>query len=1205
MTIDVAKSTPLHGAHLIEASAGTGKTFALAGFYLRAIIEKNLSPKQILVVTFTEAAAQELRDRLRRRVRIALFLASQTNSKVVFPEWAPLAEIQWVQDLLIEQTKATPQSVKDILQRAVIELDEARISTIHGFCQRVLLEHGWRAQLGGVKVEIGADEVELSQSMAIQIRREILAQENIDLSVSALAMWPSIENMAQSLRSMMSNPSSIEPNCDQPKISLAESNARFSLVARQFATTTRDELQDATATLYSMTQRKILPARNFRKPSVDLAASRLANWAHAEDIVEFDPKAAKYFNANYQSEFLADSNSRIPHVYFQQFARYADEVQNYCFIRAEHTAFALQWVRSRMNKLLSDRIQSGSTLRYQDLIELTARLVCNKADRSVAAELAQQFPLILVDEFQDTDLTQWAIFRNLHMVNTANGMILVGDPKQAIYGFRGGDIEAYLYARTKVISKAKLTRNFRSHQALVDAVQQVYASLGSAPFKHDAIQLDPINAADKLHNGELCFEHQTLPPLRIFYASDQISQDQGGDDAFEFEVELKPKTAIAHHVAREIKQFLNESHAGLRVFIEQEQTARVNALAAKSIAVLVHTKAEVKLMVEILQAHGIASVSLNRDSIFSTAAANDWLLWLAALTEPNNIRKLRAALATQIFVFDPHYFATQDDLNQLTHPVFNQFHQWSEIAKKFGPLAALQALLESPYCASNVDGLESERTQDWLQLAEHLQSWTHAPSLEEKALCLQREIRSTNNADKEFAQRLHQTEARVPVMTVHASKGLEFDLVYLPFATCVSRGQAARVQMLRFHRQNTPILRVHEKHLLSGFEADWLAAKRIFESESLQERLRVLYVGMTRARHAVVLGVFAARGWKNSALGHLICQFDESGKPEKIKLATVLPSWTQSLAFKLENVTENLSSTALDQTQLAYLHVPPPELYKQQFDDWRMYSFSALTAGEYESRNEAKLPWENIKTNKIDTLSGNRFGRAVHAILEHAKFAEWQHLKVHNLDHETRILIESALRAEGVIEADLKNGAYLAANWMQHLAGHMLPEGTKLGALARDAMVAEFEFHFPLDQIQVIDLIELLRRFGFESEAQRLARQPGVLDGLMHGYIDLVYQHQNKFGLIDFKTNLLEQYDPTSLEFAMQDHAYRLQGIIYGYALRRWLQFRFGVHFSAQLLGSMNFIFLRGLPELGVYSQAMPLKLFEAMDDLFEHGAHC
>ena len=1180
---------PLDGVRLVEASAGTGKTYTLATLVTRLVVERGLRIGQVLAVTFTEAATQELRKRIRERLQLALALVDAA------PADDESADVALTHALLRRHRDASGESDESLrrrLRQAAVEIDLAAIFTIHGFCARVLREHALEAGQGFDAPELLASDAELRKEIAADLwRQHAQTPEGAD---DLAALWKGgYEELAKDLPALLGGQSLLPPEAPLPADPWPRVQAAGQDLADAFHAQ-GDALFDALAAAIDA---DVMNRNSYRLEWLIELRSWLCGFAaNPASGGTPHPKLEKLAADALEKGTKAAHKGKTPtSPLCGLILPYLDAVQDRENYRALRRAALLHRLREDARARMATRKRERRVQGYDDLIDGVAEALEGPHGDALAARLRAQYAVALVDEFQDTDTRQWRIFERVFgSGSTAPALFLIGDPKQAIYGFRGGDVHTYLDAAAVAEHAPALAHNFRSRPAVLAAISALYANAGNVLSGAPEIRFHPVEAGGKRADADFLRDGEPAPALTVWQAAPPTGLDAKGKPKARWNagearaLATRACTAAIHGV-------LTDARAG-RALIEGRP------VQPGDIAVLVRSHKEATMIQQALALLGIPAVAAGKQSLFATGEARELHALLLALLHGADDGRLRTALGTVLLGLDALAVDALERDGDAHRRWQLEAQRWRERLRGGGPLALVGEL-----CAAHGERLLAlldgeRRISNYLQLAELLQeAQRQALGLHGLVDWLGRAIAGADANDEAQLLRLESDARRVQIVTLHKSKGLEYPLVFLPFVGIGSNDKSPG-RHCSVHAGGAR--RLHWKFETLP-EADWTGASTTWKAEQRAEDARLLYVGLTRAEHALWLAsgdFFAA---DRAALAALL------GDDEALQQAGVVFD-AAPLPAELPRLPPASDAA-----------VPPArEATRPLHNDWWVYSFSQLARAEAggDTASAATLPAPGGQdepesaddTAPADTFdprfAGNRYGVALHAALEHADFNSWRDWHPGQpAPAEEAHAIATALRGEGYGEDALDDGIALTTQLIGHTLTVALPEGTRLCDVPAGERRPEIEFQFALQPVQVDALLALLHAHGIVRERDRFgARQR--LEGLMTGLIDLTYRHGGKWYVLDYKSNRLPGYDDAALQRAMAHSEYDLQALIYTLALHRWLRFRLGTGYDyARDFGGIRYLFCRGLDagsaaSPGIHAQRFPPELVHALDALFGHA---
>ncbi|MCB9536940.1 MAG: UvrD-helicase domain-containing protein [Myxococcales bacterium] len=810
------------------------------------------------------------------------------------------------------------------------------------------------------------------------------------------------------------------------------------------------------------------------------------------------------------------------------------------------------------------------------------------AGPALRAALRGRYRAVLVDEFQDTDPAQWALLQAAF--GDGHPLVLVGDPKQSIYAFRGADLPTYFVARAAATRAKPATRNHRTDAPLVEAVAHLFGRAGlRRPFRDDAIAPPPAEAA---HPSRL--EPPDATPLRVTFVPREAA---GGALRGGRIPRATARVLVPQVVAVEIEQTLA---AGLRRHAEGTTVA----VTPRDVAVLVRTHAQAAAVQAALRARGVPAVLRTPASVLERPEAADLLRVLHGVLDPSNAGAVRAALATDLLGVDAAGLVALGDDEAAWGRWVERLRAWHDAWMQRGFMAMFRGLLgDADVPARLLARPDGERAlTDLLHIGELLHAaerrrhlrpagllgWLAAggPDLAPDA----RQLRRASDADA------------VTVTTVHASKGLAWPLVWAPFLW--SPSPVGNDSVVRFPDPG------HDGRPTLAIGSAMRAARTFAEQAARAEDVRLAYVALTRARHRchVVWGAF--EGAEHSALGWLLHQrVDAPDARVEAETARFLRHADDATLWgELEALGHGVAAVALPPypgPPTPAADAPAEPLRARTFDrtldlTWRRVSFSSMTRGaahvavvrDHDARppedeivaidDEAPPPAPPAEADRVPlhaVRGGARFGTCLHRILELHDFTEPDALPA---------LVDAQLIAHGL---DAALSETLTAALQAALDTPLTPDGPTLSTVPRSRRLDELDFYLPLRggfdappgaALDRVALAEVFRRHAEPDLAEQILELPfGAARGFLTGSIDLVFALGGRTYVVDYKSNNLgpavDDYDPAGVAAAMRDHHYRLQGHLYTVALHRYLRWRVPDYAYETHVGGLFYLFLRGM----------------------------
>lgn len=1162
-------SIALDGISLLEASAGTGKTWTLAALFTRAVIVHRLQVPQIVAVTFTEAATQELRQRVRQWLQQARSLAMAGEDAASDREALPADEQLLRGWLRAARAEESLPALRLRLARAVRDLDLAVISTIHAFCQRLLAEH---ALLAGDALQ-PAELVPTTERDRVRLASDLWRRLGDEAAMAAFLRrtFGGVEGpagLAARLKTLL-QPLPLHPLAPPFERSLAHLQRTARDLRAAFATHGEQALAD----IAQAKSDRVL-SRDKTK-SVDEQAVR--SWFAQDMLAATLPDGLRAMTPHgLRSLCLKGKQGHCPDSpLFQAMAAHVaafDAHQMALLHRVRDTALMLDREHAqRLHRRDFDALIEGVHTALHDA-ELGPSLLHAVRGRHVLA---------LVDEFQDTDARQWDIFRLLF---GDAGLLLVGDPKQAIYRFRGADVHTYLAARGSAGQTHRLDRNFRSRPCLLASVDALFTHAAEADMG-PGIAYHPVLPGGTVADTDLQWHGRAAPALvwQQVPAPDEDRAEWRSDDSLQLAARL---------CADALVQVLQAADGGL---LHRRDGEGTRAVQPGDCAVLVRNNVQAMVMQAALRQRGVQAAASTRVSVFAGAQAAELLAVLHAVLQPQDEGRLRAALATRMLGQDAAAIAGLDQDSERLSLWQQRLRHWRERWTLHGPQAVVTdiAAMHAARLLAQADG--ERRLADWLHLGEAMQEAAAGiHSTQAQVDWLQAMMVNADHDDEHQQPRLESDAGRVRILTLHKSKGLEFPLVFLPFAGIGGRARGTGPFAQCRDDDGRQILRWHTP-LDDPYSPSWTQARQQQIDMERQEDMRLLYVGLTRASHALWLCGGPLAMHRDSALGRL--------------LGGTQPNATQHAALQgLVHACEAAPAGSVLAPRRPATAPPARTPQAMHWPDWRIHSFSQwhrqrdAQVDEAPSEDEWTPPSGDPPDPAQQRFAGIRFGNALHQALERVDFAAWHDRSADTIAGDQRLLLRQALLDHGYRDADAEIGLPLLAELVANTLNAPLPEGIRLCELPAHDRIVELEFHLVLQHADPAVLLETLHAHGI-AVPRRQFEDGRSLHGMLTGKIDLVYRHAGRVYLLDYKSNRLAGYDPQTLAAAMSSSEYDLQAVLYAVALHRWQRLQAGQGGVDDRFAGARYLFCRGLsaqqPGQGIHCPALPPGLIRQVDTLF------
>ncbi len=1123
------------GLVLLEASAGTGKTFTLAILVVRLVVEKNLPLRKILAVTFTNAATAELKKRVGEFLREALGYCDWSPEP---DESRPLRE--YIPRIISEYGRG---DVEKRLRLAVESIDEMAIYTIHSFCQRALTEYAFEA--GTVfDREMVQDETPIFKEIQYNFwRKQILTLSEPEyLTVVATISTPEVLHYRISTLLQFSDTELVGAVDEKPDIVSAQKKIEELVVSIY------SKWCGASSNLIPLLRKgndeEVFDKRSFK---LDKILCSLENYS-TENLQTYIDIFTTLSNPKCKKGATAPE-----HDYFDYLKEVCPDLlllQNELIQKGQQLIawVETQYIRTLKTKLAQLKLQRNQCS-FNDIISDTVQAVHN---RQFTAALRNRFGCALVDEFQDTDAGQFTIF------NTIFGdgfyFFMIGDPKQAIYQFRGGDVYAYLKARDKVPQSQRYTlnKNYRSEKNLIGVLNDTFLNGGdSDQFITRGIHYEKVESGSA--ERPLRCRKAAIPPLELWYMEETVHKSSSGN---KLSKQMAARLMFTK-TCSEIAQILQKENEWQ---LPAKSGNEYVSVTAADIGILVSSHNDASTLKMMLNKHNIPAVTIKQGSLWRSAEAAALEQLLELLLQPSNTQLLKTVLYTEPFAWSLHTIEESIETEWLRR--FFAYHQmW--LSK--GISVALRTLFTSEKIFARLRTVGDYRAiTNYRQLFELVQSIE--TSTGKSPLRLLNTLRQTiaDHQESEQEERLENDESAVNIVTIHSSKGLEYPIVFVPTPWDLTYALVSNKSNKRIIHPFTNDLDGKRFYLCDDDVARNQAIRERYE-----EYQRLFYVALTRASYRLYCSYVPVADDPDNPAQRFLAPFTETTAEKKrnssISIIKIDNEKTDETVIP-DQLTVSGSAETFD-----FQTIPPGKESK---------SYSSLVV---HGRSEAILQEGIPEPGTIHSfIKGSRTGNAWHRIFEMLDYPEFQ---------KGEALKDTVLRAmEEFGFTDSDNSFRSVEKMVSDVLTVELNaqnDTIQLCSVTDKCRSTEFSFSLLSKGVQCSQI----RKIVAEGEGFSVSINDSDFQGYLTGFIDLVFAHNGRYYVADWKSNWLgcttDDYSPRRVEEAMKEKEYHLQYILYITALSQFLKHRPGTFFDYDThIGGAFYLFLRGIEagkETGIY----------------------
>ena len=1195
------------GLHLIEASAGTGKTFTLSSLMVRIFLEKYL-PNQVIATTFTRAAAAELKTRIRLRVQ-GIYRDLQDYHGLT--EAQILKQAEQLDDPLLQQILRRFSTqigyASERLKLVLDQLDELFVGTLDSFSQKLLREFAFES--GKIEsAQITDDAKRYTRQLIHDVLRQWI-QMQPQIVIDGLYHVGALK--------------SVDAFVDVVESALNFSSAHFqhdALPVLDFNTLMADQqraqqLNLDDLSIYYATDGEyssFIHGTSFRQSAFfDLFDRHIPDFLHAlqseQPLQVFDAHVAtaretvfKFLEKFEQGKIFKKCPVEVSDRFYQhadlqrliEVITHVQQLQNQLQqLHGDLKAYICLEVKQRLPQLLQEK---GETTFSQQIRSLAEALKGEQGQR-FAMFVQARYPLILVDEFQDTNQDQDDMLASIwrHPQRYHKGcMIMVGDRKQAIYGFRGGDMLTFLNAYQDIKAKQgreyKLSFNHRSVNALVDVVDHLFQQ---QPDFGEQVIYDPIKAGSREHPALVDQGQNNHAPLRWLM--------------------LQDKNKEAEQVAWKIRALLNQSQQGDLYLQGNERTS----LIEDDIAVLSKNHKGLDDVQSALEFLGIRVNRPSRRSVFDHPIAQDVGALLTAILHPYDEAKVKRALLSRLIGFNLKQLSALQQSTEGLSRYISYLDDIRELWLQQGFLAAWQCCMSQfSVWQTLVAQYSKEHEREVVNLrhlteilSQHSEQYQGAQNLYHWYL---KQLQSPSERDWELERKLS-SDAGIQLMTIHQSKGLEFKIVFLLGADKPFKDQNKSLNFSTMdivnadngHSKAQRVVAIADQQRLSPL------AIQQHEQRNQAEQHRLWYVALTRASHRVYAMMQDQQQKSRDALAFWKYQVGSFEHPESIDEA-VLTECPPRLKPKQAVTADKLVAQLLPEqrfyargkTSFSYLaqHLKSGHMLKDR-----------LVAGDLpiQQAEDEMDHKEIISSNMTQPIGwiqqnfpkGTVAGNFLHEIFEHLDFQDQQDWLTEIRRRFKNDYVSLWEQLYAVYQQDFPtqkdNEAILyqwLADWLQQVLHTPLHQGFQLQQLQAGQFLSECPFYLSLS-----DRVLAMRRIQ-QLFVEYQIEMPDFLDAYsaryLNGSIDLMYFDGTRFHIADYKSNYLgndlSDYSTQSIQQNMRQSSYWLQAALYLVALHRYLKVKLQNYQIEQHLGGATYLYLRGMnaqPQQGyLYWQPEP-----------------
>ncbi|WP_168892809.1 exodeoxyribonuclease V subunit beta [Enterobacteriaceae endosymbiont of Plateumaris pusilla] len=1158
----------LNQEYLIEASAGTGKTFTIIIIYLRFLLglyKKNrinipLSVEEILVVTFTDVSTKDLCKRIKNSIIILRTACIKGNS--------PYSII----NKFLKKIKNLHEA-NLILLKAELNFHNATILTIHSFCQKIL-------NLKNYEINGFIDNKKL-------INNEFYLQNNASINFWRKYLYPLPKNIAQIVLQYWKTPNDLINKLlpfllkdKLPKLKYYINN--ISLIKQfykniQYIKILKKDWITYSNDIINVIIKSDINKHIYNNRSIKLWIEYINKWVSNNTEDNFIPEQLKRFSQNILISKTTNGKSFPKHILFKKIEIFLNKIIN---LKILIIIKAIKYIKFLVQK----NKEKNEQISFNDLLSILNKSLNDDTSKNLAQDIRKLYPVALIDEFQDTDIQQYDIFKKIYINQSNCTLILIGDPKQAIYSFRGADIFTYIKASLEIKNRYTLKNNWRSSKTMVNSVNKIFSNR-TYPFFFKNILFNPASYVKQKLNYNFIINNIIQPGITFWFLPKETNLNLY-------------KQKISYQCAYEICQWLILGQQKKIFFRKNENN--INIINISDIAVLVRNKYEANIIQKEFIKFNIPSIYLsNSNSVFETIEAKELVLLLQSILEPHKVKRLKNILASNLFNINLSNFDYKKE-KYFLEKIINQFIKYKNLWDKYGILLMLENIFLKKnilFKKNIINSNHKKKIQNILHIAELIEiEFIKIKSKKQIIIWLLKQITFPNNRSVDQQIRLENNSNQIKIITIHKAKGLQFPLVWIPFIAS-NFLDLINDEGIIYHDRKT-------LKTIVDFKKDDDSIKHALE-ELLSENLRLLYVSLTRSIFHCSIGIGNIKNNKKkyqkylpyqSAIEFLINNKNNlNPKNFENSLYSLINSDIQiKIITKKKLIQYNPICPIKEKNTNTYYN----ELKIHKYNTLLITSYSIIKNNLNINNNIYKYKILNPKKKYIKKTPhtfpvGKKTGIILHNIFEKLNF--------------TKRISYSFIKKE-LYNKEINSSWYnILIKWLTNILHHPLgKDNIILSKIKNENKKTELEFYLTIkNELCSIELNKIICQY--DNISKKLPILNNNIQGILKGFIDLVFLWNKKYYLIDYKSNWLgndySKYTKKYIEKNIRLNRYDLQYQIYTLALHKYLCSRIKNYNYKEHFGSVLYLYIRGINNFknnsnGVWEIKPSYKLIEKLDQL-------
>ncbi|CAL4322565.1 exodeoxyribonuclease V subunit beta [Buchnera aphidicola] len=1145
--------------NLIEANAGTGKTFLIIKLYLYFLLgikkkSKKYSIKKILIITFTKNAKNELQKRFLHTLYDLYLACIEKNTK------------NKILQKILNKIKNFNKTIK-ILKKNLFNIHKISIFTIHKFCKIILEENNIIKN----KFFIQKNEEYINLESTYDFWRKNFYFLNNNLSLIILKYWKNPNQLYLEIKNWIIIQEKYSINFKKKKISFLNQHQKNILQIQKF----KKLLIKNYIIIQKHIYKKLIKKNFFYKKNLKKWNEKIFLWSKKKTINYFIPLELKYF---IKIKFLKKKNNinKIEKKVIKFIKKIKIFLKKKFSIKKNILYLAIKKIKKiiKKKKLLF--------FSFENLISLTIKYILK--DKKSLKNIRKKYPIAFIDEFQDTDVQQFKIFKKIYKNKKNTQLFLIGDPKQTIYSFRGANIFSYFKIKSKILKKFYLTKNWRSSKKLISNINSLFKNIKN-PFVFKEIQYISSNYPKKSKNIKFFIKKESQPSITFHYQNQPFTSL------------LKYYKWAAKKCANHIK-YVIDNIKKKKAFLKFNKKKKL--LKIKNICILVNNSKESSIIQKYLKKYNIKSYyTSEKNNIFEKIEIKELFWILSSIINLSNEKLFLTALSTSFFNLNLKKIKKIKKNIQLKIKFIKKFQNYSLIWKKYGILNVIKKiLLDNKINKKNFYKKKIFKILNIIKIGEILEKKSILRRNKNNLInWLKNKILYFKSNEKKYNTRIFNIKKSIQITTIYKSKGLSYPIVWIPFSS----------NPIKYKKKFI----FHDKNFKKVINLDQnIQGIKLEKKEDLSEKIRLLYVGITRSIFSCNMNLsYIIKKKKKkkkiyfykNVLRHLLnCN-------KKIKFNNIKKEINKiKKFFKFINFNKKMYFIKNKKNSKKFIKKKKIKKNKQNkkkknyFLIWKNLSYTKIIK-QNRNKNYKKIIKPQIKKNKkiinaYNFPKGKKIGIILHKLLKEQNFKK-------NIDIKK---IKKNLKKNKIN----KKWSKILKKWIHFIIFKKIKKKLKLFLIKKKNILKETKFCLPLKRNINEKILYLIIKKNYKISLikKKYPHKINLNKGIFTGSIDLIFKWKEKYYIADYKSDWLGKnakfYTYKNLKKIVFKKKYYFQYYLYSVVIHRFLKKKIKNYNFKNNFGGIFYFFVRGISmkktsKKGIFFKTLKYKKIKKINNFF------